>query len=604
MMIRSHPGNAAGAASKFLSSHNAPSRQVTVTPPSWNSLLMQQAHLPKPQRRSSPVQALQSGMAGYGLPELSEHSAESPSHFFMGSLALPPESLHAVVEGDALAASFPPGSAIAGRPAASSFCSYDSGTGLDHEPPPSSLGGTAGWFERRRPSVASQLPSIDGDSDDDGLHFAFDANHNSPSRPAPQDRWHAQSPRRKQDDAAHRQFTPPALYSTDWISRHSNDEGATQRQSVAGGGAAEDTFIMRRRASLPLMNVYPDDFATVSRPAEFAPNHIRRESAPVRVLPADESRSSFSEANAFVDPAFGGGLQHQVVRKSGSGVNLTYAWTPNEGLSPLPRDSPDLFGGRPSSELGIRTFQDSMVALTSPGEHIGERRPSLSLKKPKGPKEKHPLHKTELCRSWEETGMCRYGAKCQFAHSDEELRSVQRHPKWRTKPCKTFWTEGTCPYGKRCGFIHMSAELSVTLIANEPPTPQATSGHYAKVNHATMPMSPAYGLAGHELPFRGSTEASPAVLLQSPSSSRADPVSPVGWRRASQGAPAYSDSSELNWQDCDDMLSRLTLSGGGCRSWADRPESPVQHFRTSTSRQSLSSRSPWPVRRNTGALAS
>ena len=42
------------------------------------------------------------------------------------------------------------------------------------------------------------------------------------------------------------------------------------------------------------------------------------------------------------------------------------------------------------------------------------------------------LYKTELCRSWEEKGTCRYGAKCQFAHGEEELRQVQRHPKVRT----------------------------------------------------------------------------------------------------------------------------------------------------------------------------
>lgn len=42
------------------------------------------------------------------------------------------------------------------------------------------------------------------------------------------------------------------------------------------------------------------------------------------------------------------------------------------------------------------------------------------------------LYKTELCRSWEEKGSCRYGTKCQFAHGEEELRKVQRHPKVRS----------------------------------------------------------------------------------------------------------------------------------------------------------------------------
>lgn len=39
------------------------------------------------------------------------------------------------------------------------------------------------------------------------------------------------------------------------------------------------------------------------------------------------------------------------------------------------------------------------------------------------------LYKTELCRSWEEKGSCRYGPKCQFAHGEEEIRKVARHPK-------------------------------------------------------------------------------------------------------------------------------------------------------------------------------
>ncbi|KAF8641183.1 hypothetical protein AX17_000818 [Amanita inopinata Kibby_2008] len=64
------------------------------------------------------------------------------------------------------------------------------------------------------------------------------------------------------------------------------------------------------------------------------------------------------------------------------------------------------------------------------------------------------LYKTELCRSWEEKGTCRYGAKCQFAHGEEELRKVSRHPKYKTEICRTFWVSGSCPYGKRCCFIH------------------------------------------------------------------------------------------------------------------------------------------------------
>ncbi|KAF8350204.1 hypothetical protein F5887DRAFT_877192 [Amanita rubescens] len=70
------------------------------------------------------------------------------------------------------------------------------------------------------------------------------------------------------------------------------------------------------------------------------------------------------------------------------------------------------------------------------------------------------LYKTELCRSWEEKGTCRYGTKCQFAHGEDELRRVSRHPKYKTEICRTFWVSGSCPYGKRCCFIHTEVPTS------------------------------------------------------------------------------------------------------------------------------------------------
>eukprot|EP01129_Flabellula_baltica_P011557 TRINITY_DN508_c0_g1_i1.p2 TRINITY_DN508_c0_g1~~TRINITY_DN508_c0_g1_i1.p2 ORF type:complete len:222 (-),score=45.45 TRINITY_DN508_c0_g1_i1:48-713(-) len=70
-------------------------------------------------------------------------------------------------------------------------------------------------------------------------------------------------------------------------------------------------------------------------------------------------------------------------------------------------------------------------------------------------------YKTELCRGWMETGSCRYGSKCQFAHGVQELRPVIRHPKYKTEVCKTFSSTGTCPYGRRCRFLHTEADTQV-----------------------------------------------------------------------------------------------------------------------------------------------
>ncbi|CAN9511585.1 unnamed protein product [Ophioblennius macclurei] len=69
-------------------------------------------------------------------------------------------------------------------------------------------------------------------------------------------------------------------------------------------------------------------------------------------------------------------------------------------------------------------------------------------------------YKTELCRSFTESGLCKYGGKCQFAHGSEELRDLNRHPKYKTELCRTFHTIGFCPYGIRCHFVHNGEEES------------------------------------------------------------------------------------------------------------------------------------------------
>jgi hypothetical protein len=53
-------------------------------------------------------------------------------------------------------------------------------------------------------------------------------------------------------------------------------------------------------------------------------------------------------------------------------------------------------------------------------------------------------YKTELCRSYHETGLCKYGEKCQFAHGYHEIRSLNRHPKYKTILCRTYHCTGYC----------------------------------------------------------------------------------------------------------------------------------------------------------------
>jgi hypothetical protein len=111
--------------------------------------------------------------------------------------------------------------------------------------------------------------------------------------------------------------------------------------------------------------------------------------------------------------------------------------------------------------------------------------PKKKDKRTRSHSEPKKKYKTELCRTHEETGICPYGPKCQFAHSLEELRSMDRHPRYKTEMCKTFWERGSCPYGKRCCFIH-------TFKDDEPLTPTATSPDMlpANVPAAAEVMSP------------------------------------------------------------------------------------------------------------------
>lgn len=97
--------------------------------------------------------------------------------------------------------------------------------------------------------------------------------------------------------------------------------------------------------------------------------------------------------------------------------------------------------------------------------------PSLaSPKPPASPPHISSRYKTELCRTFEESGTCKYGAKCQFAHGLDELRGLSRHPKYKTEPCRTFHTIGFCPYGARCHFVHNADEAAGAAAA--PPRPK------------------------------------------------------------------------------------------------------------------------------------
>ena len=84
-----------------------------------------------------------------------------------------------------------------------------------------------------------------------------------------------------------------------------------------------------------------------------------------------------------------------------------------------------------------------------------------TLKNSKCNSASHPVddeikkYKTELCKNFEETGRCKFGKKCKFAHGKEEMK-VKAYVglQYKTKPCEKFYNLGFCPYGNRCLYLH------------------------------------------------------------------------------------------------------------------------------------------------------
>ncbi|XP_062329686.1 mRNA decay activator protein ZFP36L1 isoform X1 [Osmerus eperlanus] len=118
-------------------------------------------------------------------------------------------------------------------------------------------------------------------------------------------------------------------------------------------------------------------------------------------------------------------------------------------------------------------------------------------------------YKTELCRTFAESGICKYGPKCQFAHGQDELRDLNRHPKYKTEPCRTFHTIGFCPYGIRCHFVHNNEDD-----LGPPGRPGPARTHRPPVfrhsfSFAGFPSAPALEPSSLPSPFLRTPSASP-----------------------------------------------------------------------------------------------
>jgi len=129
--------------------------------------------------------------------------------------------------------------------------------------------------------------------------------------------------------------------------------------------------------------------------------------------------------------------------------------------SPVGSVGDSLLLGRDCQEPGARmrqlsgyqtsnsSSQNNTTSLNSPNNSQQQQQQTQSSSR----------YKTEMCRPFQENGVCKYGEKCQFAHGHQELRTISRHPKYKTDMCRTYHSVGFCPYGPRCHFIHSLDEL-------------------------------------------------------------------------------------------------------------------------------------------------
>lgn len=189
-------------------------------------------------------------------------------------------------------------------------------------------------------------------------------------------------------------------------------------------------------------------------------------------------------------------------------------------------------------------------------------------------------YKTELCRTFSETGRCKYGAKCQFAHGQAELRSLSRHPKYKTVLCHKFFQHGDCPYGSRCHFIHYPEEarnspqlLRQSVSYSEGPPARRTSplpgfpdpASFARAPSTSPPpdlLSPTFGRLNSEPVPRnstlGETTSSPQVCLSCRCGQSSAPFSPFYF----SAAPGTPVTSALPRTPSDSSLSDLESSSG------------------------------------------
>lgn len=112
------------------------------------------------------------------------------------------------------------------------------------------------------------------------------------------------------------------------------------------------------------------------------------------------------------------------------------------------------------------------------------RKHTIPNKKKEEVQVNYQKYKTTLCRHFEETQECSLGPLCSFAHGKHELRHINdplpkdfqkkkgqigaMHSNYKTQLCKNWQETGICKFDRQCCFAHGTDQLR-NLIDPVPP---------------------------------------------------------------------------------------------------------------------------------------
>eukprot|EP00056_Hartaetosiga_gracilis_P001165 m.42564 g.42564 ORF g.42564 m.42564 type:complete len:254 (-) comp10524_c0_seq1:469-1230(-) len=125
----------------------------------------------------------------------------------------------------------------------------------------------------------------------------------------------------------------------------------------------------------------------------------------------------------------------------------------------------------------------------------------------------HPFAKTKMCKFMSNGGTCPYKEQCNFAHSPMELRQapppmhqnfmpqmdfMRRRPidrsRFKTRLCKSFSNTGFCKFQEMCAFAHGQADLRQPPFQPDMYNPGFQQPFYGDMNNGYAPQQPQFNM--------------------------------------------------------------------------------------------------------------